>query len=89
MKKLEFSKRIFVVSFTLVAVITVLSVFLMFRTGDLSPLSELIRVAYAVLGIATGFYYNKAKRENVIKLKKENKIEITQEDFRDESFTGI
>ncbi len=48
---------------------------------DLSPLSYLIPAAFGELATATGFYYNKAKAENKIKLMKSNGIEPTREDI--------
>jgi hypothetical protein len=44
----------------------------------------LIPAAFAELATATGFYYNKAKVENRIKLKQAYKQELLPEDFKEE-----
>ena len=54
---------------------------LMAKTGDLSALGEIIIGIFGLASVATGFYFNKAKAENKIKLKKENNIPLTEEDF--------
>lgn len=66
------------------AIITVLiigfSCYLMWITRDTSPLAYLIPSVFAELGIGTGFYYNKAKVENSIKIQAEyNKLGIKEE----------
>ena len=42
--------------------------YMVYVTGDLSPLSYLIGAVGVEVGAATGFYFWKAKAENVIKL---------------------
>ena len=65
---LEFSKIIITTVAIATAIVVAISFILMFRTGDLSPLSYIITGIFAELASATGFYYWKAKRENEIKL---------------------
>ena len=67
-KPLEFSKKILIVLSLATTIIVVLSFVLMFMTQDLSPLSYIITGIFAELASATGFYYWKAKAENVIKI---------------------
>jgi len=67
-KKKEFSKQIFIgVSIVNLFVLAFVCV-MVWRTMDLSPLNYLIPAAAAEMTAATGFYYNKAKAENKIKL---------------------
>lgn len=64
----EFSKKIFI-GVSIVNLFVIAFVCLMvWRTMDLSPLSYLIPATAAEMAAATGFYYNKAKAENKIKL---------------------
>lgn len=67
-KRVEFSKVIFAVVAIMTAGIIVFSCALIWRTGDTSALAYLIPAVFAELASATGFYYNKAKAENKIKL---------------------
>lgn len=89
MKKREFSKQIFIGVSVGTVIITALSFVLMFKFGDLSPLMYLIPAAFAELATATGFYYNKAKIENRIKLKQRYKQEIYPGDFKEETDNGL
>lgn len=67
-KKVEFSKLIFLgVSIATIA-ITVFSCRMIWITMDTSVLAYLIPAVFAEMASATGFYYNKAKAENKIKL---------------------
>lgn len=80
----EFSKIII----TCVGVITLLVTFFtmaeVWKTDDTSPLAYLIPAVYAELATATGFYYNKAKAENQIKLRKIYGEEVPEEEETDE-----
>lgn len=68
-KKKEFSKLILIgISFTVFCVIA-FSCVMMWRTMDLSPLAYLIPSLFVELATATGFYYDKAKQENLNKFK--------------------
>lgn len=89
MKKREFSKQIFIGVSVGTVIITALSFVLMFKFGDLSPLMYLIPASFAELATATGFYYNKAKVENRIKLKQRYKQEIYPDDFKEETDNGL
>lgn len=67
-KKMEFSKKIFTGVTIGVVFVVLFSCFMIFRTGDLTPLAYLIPSVFVELATATGFYYNKAKAENEIKI---------------------
>jgi len=67
-KRMEFSKKIFIgVSIATISV-AIFSMYMMYKTNDLSPLSYLIGSVFTEFATATGFYYWKAKNENIIKL---------------------
>lgn len=68
MKKKEFSKVILTAISVATALVVITSFVLMFITQDLSPLPVIITGCFAELASATGFYYWKAKNENMIKL---------------------
>lgn len=69
-KKKEFSKVILFVVGAVTVGVTAFTCFMVWKTGDLSPLAYLIPAVFAELATATGFYYSKAKAENRIKLRK-------------------
>ena len=71
--RMEFSKKILVVMALVTFAIITFSCVLMWVTRDTTPLAYLIPSLFAELGIGTGFYFNKAKAENEIKLKIEYK----------------
>lgn len=68
MKKREFSKVIITTINITTALVVVASFALMFYTGDLSALPVIVTGCFTELASATGFYYWKAKNENMIKL---------------------
>ena len=57
---------------------------MIYITRDLTPVPELIILVSGIIMAVIGFYENKAKVENKIKLMKENNIEITGEHFKEE-----
>lgn len=67
-KKIEFSKAIFIGISAVTISVAVFACVMIWKTGDLSPLSYLIPSVFAELATATGFYYRKAQKENEIKL---------------------
>ena len=77
---MEFSKKIFLFV-GLVALTTVIfSYSLMWITRDTSGLAYLIPAVFGELCVGTGFYFNKAKAENEIKIKMEyEKLGIKEE----------
>ena len=79
-KKMEFSKKIFVFAAIFVAVVTLYTFIIVWRTGDTSPLQVLIPGAFAFVTAGISFYYWKARQENIIKLKKYYGQTITPDD---------
>lgn len=69
-RKIEFSKILWAISFAFAAGITLFSCYMAYVTMDTSVFAYLVPAVYAELATATGFYYNKARAENVVKLKK-------------------
>ena len=76
--KKEFSKKIFNIVITIFIIVIAYSMALMWKTDDTSALSYLIPSVSGLAGTCCGFYYWKAKMENVIKLSKENDITIDE-----------
>lgn len=67
-KKTETSKIILFVSYIIGIILTVLTVAGTIAGFDASPLVTVTGLAYAEIGVSNGFYYNKAKKENVMKI---------------------
>ena len=65
---MEFSKKILYVLWVSTTIVVALAFVLMWRTGDLSPLSYIIGGLFTELATSTGFYYWKAKNENMMKI---------------------
>lgn len=82
-RKAEFSKVVFWLLFVLTVGVTVAAFALMWYTGDAQGLVYLIPAVYGALGTATGFYYWKAKKENMIKLMKAEGLKIEKSDIQD------
>lgn len=82
-KKIEFSKVILILSIAINLAVILFSCVMIARTNDLSPLMYLIPATAADVATGLGFYYNKAKAENKIKLMKENNIQLTKQTFDD------
>jgi hypothetical protein len=75
-RKVEFSKLILIGVSTATTAVAVFSCVMIWKTSDLSPLAYLIPAVFTELATATGFYFNKAKMENQIKLKKVYGVDI-------------
>ena len=75
-KKWEFSKILWTVAMVHATVLSVFTMVAVILTCDLRPLEFLIPSVFAELAAATGFYYAKAKAENMIKLRKKYGSEI-------------
>lgn len=75
-RKMEFSKKLLIASFSFVVIITIFSMLMVIMTGDTSSLEFLIVSAFAELATSSGFYYSKAKAENRIKLRKQYGADI-------------
>ena len=72
---MEFSKIIVIAVSILTAIISCFAMVAMLIIQDLSALPVLITAIFAAFTAGTGFYYNKAKAENLKKLAKELKEE--------------
>ena len=75
-KKIEFSKLIFFFVTFFIVLLTVFSLYMMWKTKDLTPLAYLIPAWFGEMSVVTGFYFNKAKAENIIILKKYYHVDI-------------
>lgn len=67
-KHLEFSKKIFFMLSTMISVICIYSMALMWHTGDTTGLGYLLTGAFGAFSVGVGFYYDKAKKENIQKI---------------------
>ena len=67
-KKMEFSKKILIAASIINISVIIFACVMIWRTNDLTPLCYLIPAVAAEVATGTGFYYNKAKLENQIKL---------------------
>lgn len=83
-KKFEFSKLIIFIFGIVEISVVVFTCYMVYLTHDLSPLSYLIPSTAIVGATGVKYYYDKAKRENIIKLKKENNVPVESCDFADE-----
>lgn len=66
--KVEFSKVIIVISWLVAITLTLLSAFLVLIDKDISSFSNVVLASWAEVTGANGFYYWKAKNENMFKL---------------------
>ncbi|WP_425447717.1 hypothetical protein [Dethiothermospora halolimnae] len=67
-KKAEFSKKIFFgISIGMVTLI-LFTMFMVYKTQNLNPLSYILTGAFGAFTTAIGFYYHKARKENEIKI---------------------
>jgi abortive infection bacteriophage resistance protein len=82
-KTIEFSKKIFYMTSIITVIVILYSMALMWKTNDTSALAYLIPSVLGEMGVATGFYYSKAKIENKIKLSKKYGLDITNETIND------
>ena len=77
---LEFSKLIYLINLSFVAVVTGLSFLCVVKSGvwgitDLMPITVICTSAYTELGLHTAGYIHKAKCENVLKISRQIKEE--------------
>lgn len=70
--KKEFSKKIFNIVITLFIIVLFYSMALMWKTNMTDGLMYLIPSVGTLASVTIGFYFWKAKMENMIKLSKEN-----------------
>ena len=70
MKKIEFSKLIFLWLAIIATAAVVYTMAAVWHTGDVSPLDTMTERVFAAVMVCVGFYYWKARAENKIKLRK-------------------
>lgn len=75
-RKKEFSKVLWIAAMVHAAILSVYTMVIILVTGDVTPLEYLIPSVFTELAAATGFYFNKAKAENQIKLRKQYGSEV-------------
>lgn len=76
--KKEFSKKIFNIVITLFVIVLFYSMALMWKTDNTEGLMYLIPSVGTLASVTVGFYYWKAKMENLIKLSKEHDMSIEE-----------
>ena len=74
--KKEFSKKIFNIVITLFIIVIFYAMTLMWKTNTTDGLMYLIPAVGTLASVTIGFYYWKAKMENIVKLSKENDMSI-------------
>lgn len=80
-RRKEFSKVILLFVSMVSLAVLIFSLYMIYSTGDLSPLAYIVPSVFAELAAATGFYYNKAKAENKIKLMRANGVRPDKNTF--------
>lgn len=76
--KKEFSKKIFNIVITLFIIVLFYSMALMWKTGTTDGLMYLIPAVGTLTSVTVGFYYWKAKMENMVKLSKESNLTLDE-----------
>ena len=76
--KEEFSKKIFNMVITIFIIVIAYSMALMWKTESTDGLMYLIPSVSGLAATCVGFYFWKAKMENMIKLSKDNKISMDE-----------
>ena len=76
--KKEFSKKIFNIVITLFIIVIFYAMALMWKTNTTDGLMYLIPAVGTLASVTIGFYYWKAKMENMVKLSKENNMSIDE-----------
>ena len=77
-RKVETSKRLLIFTVAMVIIITIVTVIAVFVIQDVTPLEFLIGGIFGLATTAFGFYYWKAKAENLAKYGRQD--EITDEE---------
>ena len=76
--KKEFSKKIFNIVITIFIIVIFYAIDIMWKTNTTDGLMYLISAVGTLASVTIGFYYWKAKMENMIKLSKENSITLDE-----------
>lgn len=74
-KKIETSKLILIFCDALTMMVSCATIFLALKTNDATPLEYLIPAVFGLSGACHGFYYWKAKAENLHKYGLDKKID--------------
>lgn len=83
-KKVETSKLLLIVSDVMAAVVLISAIVAVFILRDPTPLEYLIPAVFALASASHGFYYWKAKAENLNKWGQGSKIEDLREEETDQ-----
>lgn len=67
-KKFTMSKVIIFVSYIIGISLTIITIYGVFKGFEISALSVVTAAAYAEIAASNAFYYNKAKKENALKI---------------------
>lgn len=76
-KKMEMSKKLLIAADTMTTATIILTFAAVFVTRDASPLAFLIPGVFGLSGVAHGFYFWKAKAENLHKYGRDDKITMS------------
>lgn len=79
-KKVETSKVLLIALYSSAGIIICVAILLAFIKSIVSPLEICATGLFSLSSIATGFYYWKAKAENMHKYKQDDRIEMNHED---------
>lgn len=83
LKKFQTSKVLAFYSLALYTTVVLFTLYEVDNVGDLSPLNILIPTTAGFVTTSVGFYFNKAKAENLIKEAQRLKVKgITEEDIK-------
>ena len=77
---MEFSKKLLYMIFSVTGIIILFTLAIVWKTGDQTSMVYLIPAIFIEVATATGFYFNKAKHENIIKLESQYGTRIKEED---------
>lgn len=83
-KSMEFSKKILVVSWLSGSFVITFALWLTYKmvlggySGDVSLVAIILSGGFAEIAAGTGFYYYKAKAENVIKIQQQYGLEMAE-----------
>lgn len=72
--KWEYSKKLLFLVWVLIAVLLPVSIITTILTSDISPIREYVIGAFGLATISHGFYYWKAKNENLHKYGRDEEI---------------
>lgn len=70
MNKFEFSKLILVVAYITAVFFTAITAYVAIVGGDAASFANIVLAIWALVSTAVGFYFWKAKAENIIKISK-------------------